>query len=169
MTTGSGGMPRIREIQEVVSRHNGVRIADVQKVVCEVFGVTRDQLVAGNRDRRHAPARQKAVLLARELCGKSYPQLARAFGYNDHASAIHACRRARVASLCPDVGAALDRCREQIVGIAASRSVPNNPEVVHSLNRPIPRGPKVLRLPSPKRVSTAIDQADWLSLGGELA
>jgi len=52
------------------------------------------QLDGKARDRTTAQVRQIAMYLARELTDSSYPAIGRAFGGRDHATVMHACRRA---------------------------------------------------------------------------
>lgn len=105
--TGSGGMPRIREIQEVVSRHNGVRIADL-KAAC--------------RRRAFSWPRQIAEYLCREMTPHSFPAIAREFGDRDHTSIIFACRKvARLRAESDELNETLARYRADIMLLVAER------------------------------------------------
>ncbi|MBA3807659.1 MAG: chromosomal replication initiator protein DnaA [Solirubrobacterales bacterium] len=78
----------------------GVRsVADIQRVTCELFGLTPEELLSTTRTARVAWPRQLAMYLARELTGESLPAIGRHFGGRDHTTIMHACRRtsARIA------------------------------------------------------------------------
>jgi chromosomal replication initiator protein len=65
-------------------------IAQIIATVAARYGVTREELLAHGRTQPATTARQVAMRLARELTGKSYPEIGRAFS-RDHATVIHAC------------------------------------------------------------------------------
>lgn len=66
-------------------------IHQVKDEVCRRAGLTRAEIESSLR--RSTKLRQAAIFLARELCGKSLPQIARVFGGRDHTTILHACRR----------------------------------------------------------------------------
>ncbi len=74
-------------------------VADIQRVTCELFGLTPEELLSTTRTARVAWPRQLAMYLARELTGESLPAIGRHFGGRDHTTIMHACRRtsARIA------------------------------------------------------------------------
>lgn len=99
------------------------RIKDVQLVVCEAKGLHLSAMKTDRRLRRIAHPRQVAMALAREMCGKSYPQLGRAFGGRDHTTCIYAVRKiARAVQENPDLEIKLNRYRERIAEIVAARA-----------------------------------------------
>ncbi|MBW3593596.1 MAG: chromosomal replication initiator protein DnaA, partial [Actinobacteria bacterium] len=65
----------------------------IQEVTADVFGVSREALLAADRRPRVAFARQVAMYLARELTGESLPSIGREFGGRNHTTVLHACRR----------------------------------------------------------------------------
>ncbi|MCU0314067.1 MAG: chromosomal replication initiator protein DnaA [Solirubrobacteraceae bacterium] len=69
-------------------------IEDVQRLACEAFGLTRDELVSPSRASRLAWPRQLAMYLAREHTGASLPVIGEQFGGRGHTTVLHACRRA---------------------------------------------------------------------------
>ena len=69
-------------------------IDEVQKEICEHFGLSREELLSSARAPRIAWPRQLAMYLARELTGSSLPAIGREFGGRDHTTVLHACRRA---------------------------------------------------------------------------
>jgi chromosomal replication initiator protein len=62
-------------------------IPDIQKAACEVFGVTRNELVGRSREARIAHARAIAVLVCRQNTDASLPRIGRAF--NRHHATVH--------------------------------------------------------------------------------
>jgi chromosomal replication initiator protein len=68
-------------------------LADIQRLACEQFGVTAEELLSSSRAARVAWPRQVAMYLARELTSESLPAIGRHFGGRDHSTVMHACRR----------------------------------------------------------------------------
>ena len=66
-------------------------IHQVRDEVCRRSGLSPAEIESGLRN--ITKLRQAAMFLARELCGKSLPQIARVFGDRDHTTILHACRR----------------------------------------------------------------------------
>jgi hypothetical protein len=54
-------------------------IADIQRLVCDEFDITRLQMLSHTKDRRIAKARSIAMLLARQITTKSYKVIGKAF------------------------------------------------------------------------------------------
>jgi chromosomal replication initiator protein len=65
----------------------------VQAVTCELFELSRDELLSEGRSPRVAWPRQLAMYLAREHTGASLPAIGQAFGGRNHTTVLHACRR----------------------------------------------------------------------------
>ena len=65
----------------------------IQQATCELFGLTRDELLSDGRAVRVAWPRQLAMYLAREHTDASLPAIGRAFGGRNHTTVLHACRR----------------------------------------------------------------------------
>ncbi|TAM87631.1 hypothetical protein EPN42_10985 [bacterium] len=61
--------------------------------VADAFDVQPNAVRASGREPHEVAARHIALYLVRELKNLSYPQLARAFGYRDHTSALYAHNR----------------------------------------------------------------------------
>ncbi len=80
--------------------HPNHSVTDIQRVTCELFDVSREELLSSTRTARIAWPRQLAMYLTRELTGESLPAIGRQFGGRDHTTVMHACRRtsARIAS-----------------------------------------------------------------------
>lgn len=150
-------------------------VREVQEVVCAATGLTLAEMKSTTRKWRVSHPRQHAMALARELCGKSYPQLGRAFGGRDHTTCIFAVRKtaARLASD-PDLEVALNRYRERIAELVSARAASMPAAAVDMTEKPAgdsscwrPEPPKRTR--HTLRTVEIIEQADWLGLGGELA
>lgn len=62
----------------------------IAQVTCRQFGIRMIELVSDRRTANVVIPRHVAMYLARELTAKSYPAISRAFGRNDHTTAIHA-------------------------------------------------------------------------------
>ena len=71
-----------------------VTVEDVQRLTCEAFGITRDDLLSTSRAAGVAWPRQLAMYLAREHTRESLPAIGARFGGRGHTTVLHACRRA---------------------------------------------------------------------------
>ena len=67
-------------------------VEDVLTATASLFGVTPSELVARNRRPDVARARKVAIYLARELTGKSLPEIGRRLGGRDHSTILSAVR-----------------------------------------------------------------------------
>ena len=70
-----------------------VTIENIQKTVSEYYRVRLADLSGKSRSRSIARPRQVAMALAKELTGKSLPEIGQAFGGRDHTTVLHACRK----------------------------------------------------------------------------
>jgi chromosomal replication initiator protein len=68
-------------------------LEQVQDAAAELFGVSRDALLARDRTPRIAFARQVAMYVARELTDETLPAIGRGFGGRNHTTVLHAHRR----------------------------------------------------------------------------
>lgn len=73
-------------------------IDDVKRAVCSFYKITNLQLTSNRRHRSTTRPRQIAMYLARNLTGKSYPEIAKRLGRADHSTALNAIRR--IEALC---------------------------------------------------------------------
>jgi chromosomal replication initiator protein len=73
--------------------HRARDVGEIQRVTCELFGLSGAELLSSSRTSRIAWPRQLAMYLARELTGESLPAIGRHFGGRDHTTVMHACRR----------------------------------------------------------------------------
>jgi chromosomal replication initiator protein len=101
------GRPLTSELAEEVldglypsSKPRTQTLLDIQRLACEQFGVSAEELLSSSRAARIAWPRQVAMYLARELTSESLPAIGRHFGGRDHTTVLHACRRTneRIAS-----------------------------------------------------------------------
>jgi chromosomal replication initiator protein len=70
-----------------------VRLADVQKVVCNVFGVEPAQLRSERKGRAISDPRILAMWLARKYTRAPWSEIAQFFGRRSHSTVISAHRR----------------------------------------------------------------------------
>ena len=66
----------------------------IQQMVCEHYGLTREELLSSSRTARIAWPRQLAMYLSREHTEASLPAIGAAFGGRNHTTVMHAVRRA---------------------------------------------------------------------------
>jgi chromosomal replication initiator protein len=67
-----------------------ISIERIQELVCERFGVTKDELTGDRRSQNIVYPRQVAMYLSRELTDSSLPKIGKEFGGRDHTTVIHA-------------------------------------------------------------------------------
>ena len=76
----------------VGEEQNDVTIDKVQRVVCEYFKITRDELLSKTRKRQIVQARQIAMYMSRMLITNcSLSTIGAEIGGKDHATVLHAC------------------------------------------------------------------------------
>jgi chromosomal replication initiator protein len=68
-------------------------IRDIQQTVADHFGIKIAELVSSSRAARVSWPRQLAIHLAREFTGSSLNTIGEAFGGRNHATVLHACKR----------------------------------------------------------------------------
>jgi chromosomal replication initiator protein len=78
-----------------LARHSTrpVRLADVEKAVCDVFGVERSQLRSERKGRAVSDPRILAMWLARKYTRAAWSEIAEYFGRKSHSTVISAHRR----------------------------------------------------------------------------
>jgi chromosomal replication initiator protein len=95
----AGAGPITRDVAERaiadLARHSArpVRLADVEKAVCEVFGVERSQLRSDRKARAVSDPRMLAMWLARKYTRAAWSEIAEHFGRKSHSTVISAHRR----------------------------------------------------------------------------
>ena len=75
----------------VGEQQTDVTIDKVQKVVCDYFNITRDELLSKTRKRQIVQARQIAMYMSRTLINCSLSTIGAEIGGKDHATVLHAC------------------------------------------------------------------------------
>ena len=70
-----------------------VTVDEIQRAVCEHFGLKQADLLSQGRTRAVARPRQVAMWLAKSLTTRSYPDIGRRFGGRDHTTVLHAVRQ----------------------------------------------------------------------------
>jgi chromosomal replication initiator protein len=70
-----------------------VSIENIQRAVCQEFGLTVPQLRSRNNSHPIAYPRQVAMYLAKELTMASLPQIGREFGGKHHTTVLHSINK----------------------------------------------------------------------------
>lgn len=68
-------------------------ISTIMQFTAAVCGIREEHMRASRRDAPTVRARWIAMYLAREITGRSFPEIGRMFGNRDHTTVMHACRR----------------------------------------------------------------------------
>jgi chromosomal replication initiator protein len=92
-----------------------VGLADIEKAVCDLFGVSTEQVKSRKQSRAIIQARQVAMYLARELLGLSYSEIGDFFGGKNHTTVL--CAEKRVRKLLeenPETQALVTRLQERL-------------------------------------------------------
>lgn len=74
------------------------KIEEIKMAVCRYFKITPTAITSLRREEETLRPRQIAIYLAKQLTGRSYPEIARRFGKRDHTTAISSVRR--IEALC---------------------------------------------------------------------
>ena len=80
----------LRNIVKTTSKE--VTIDAIQKMVCEYYSVTYDNLQAKTRKREIVQARQISMFLAKQYTKNSLKTIGDHFGGRDHTTVIHSCQ-----------------------------------------------------------------------------
>ena len=75
----------------VGEEQSNVTIDKVQKIVCDYFNITRDDLLSKTRKRQIVQARQIAMYMSRNHINCSLSTIGSEIGGKDHATVLHAC------------------------------------------------------------------------------
>ena len=70
-----------------------VTVEDIQKVVCEHFGIRMSDIKSKRRSKSLVLPRQVAMYLSRHLCKVSLADIGGKFGGKDHSTVIHAINK----------------------------------------------------------------------------
>ena len=90
-------LSRAREILGDLEREcrRLVRIADVEKIICDMFGVTVTDLRSKSRRKAISAPRALAMYISRKLTGSAYREIGGYFGGRDHSTVVAAERRVK--------------------------------------------------------------------------
>jgi chromosomal replication initiator protein len=66
-------------------------IQKIQKVICDYFNISMEDLTSKKRNNNIAFPRQIGMYLSRILTDESFPRIGMEFGGRDHTTVIHAC------------------------------------------------------------------------------
>jgi hypothetical protein len=67
-------------------------IRDIQKLTCEYFGITKQEMDNPTRKRETVQARQITMYFCKQLTNKSFEKIGMEIGDKDHATVLHACK-----------------------------------------------------------------------------
>ncbi len=68
-----------------------INIPYIQEVVCEYFGIQREQLLSKTRKREIALPRQLAMYFAKEFTNATFTKIGEEMGGKDHSTVMYAC------------------------------------------------------------------------------
>lgn len=72
-----------------------INIPYIQEVVCEYFGIKREELISKTRKREIALPRQLAMYFSKELTNATYMKIGEEMGGKDHSTVMYACETIR--------------------------------------------------------------------------
>ena len=101
-----------------------VTIADITLAVYGETGVGIDLIKSCRHDAHIVRSRHIVMYLAREITGRSYPQIGRDMGGKDHSGVMHGCRRiaSRIA-YDGELMALVERCKARAMALSIVRWV----------------------------------------------
>lgn len=76
----------------IKSTYHELKIEDIQKMVCEHYGVAYDDLLSKTRKREIVQARQITMFLAKKFTKNSLKSIGEHFAGKDHTTVIHSCQ-----------------------------------------------------------------------------
>ena len=82
-------------LKDFVSNVNtgNITIDVIQKVICDNYQISLQDIKSKKRDKKFAIPRQIAVYLSRELTEYSYSEIGSEFGGKDHSTIMHSCEK----------------------------------------------------------------------------
>jgi chromosomal replication initiator protein len=73
-----------------------VTVEQIQKAVCEFYGIRLQDIKARKRTKEIAIPRQIAMYIAKQLTELSLSDIGKAFGGKDHATVIYSCKQTEI-------------------------------------------------------------------------
>jgi len=138
------------------------KIREVQIVVAALHDLPIEAMWSKSRQHFLAHPRQEAMALARELTGRSFPEIGLMFGGKDHTTILYAVDKIRKrAETDPVLADRLATARARIAELVAERVA----------KQPTSTGwqpPAPLRLAKPSVIRARLDLEAWAKLGGEV-
>ncbi len=75
------------------STRSGLSIQNIQKSVCDFYGITKTQLISKNKTKQIADARAIAIYLCRKHLDVSFSKIGDEFGRRDHSTIMNSCTK----------------------------------------------------------------------------
>lgn len=72
------------------------KVEEIQRAVCQFYGVSKLDLLSKRRTANICRPRQIAMYLAKTLTFRSLPEIGRRFGNRDHTTVLHAVRKIKL-------------------------------------------------------------------------
>ena len=82
-----------RPVAAARANERRVLIEDIKRAVAERYKITVGDLESASRKRSFVRPRQIAMLVARRVTDRSFPEIGRRLGDRDHTTIIHGCRK----------------------------------------------------------------------------
>ena len=97
LTKRSVGITATREVLKDLERDclQVVRASDIQHVVCELFGVQKEELISSRRTRSLSQPRMLAMYLTRQWTQAAYHEIGKQFGGRNHSTVMSAERKVK--------------------------------------------------------------------------
>lgn len=70
-----------------------INIDEIQKAVCNYYGISISNLISNKRTKHTTFPRQIAIYLTKELTNLSLPEIGKNFGNRHHTTILHACKK----------------------------------------------------------------------------
>jgi chromosomal replication initiator protein len=84
---------KLAEVKDIqIRKRQRFTYAEIERQACQIFGVTRNQLLCARRHEGTVFARQFVMYWAIRLTPMSYPLVGRLMGHRDHTTVLHGCR-----------------------------------------------------------------------------
>jgi hypothetical protein len=87
------GQYQLVTVKRIEFDTSNITVLDIARAVADFFGLTLNDLQSATRSAKIVHARHIAMHFARQMTPKSLPAIARVFGWRDHTSVLHACRK----------------------------------------------------------------------------